>query len=63
VDRALAAGEPVGVIGYARPMRDLVRAAGEGHALAIDDRYFVIPGADKDRLRALGFRFFADRRP
>ena len=63
VDRALAAGEPVGVIGYARPMRDLVRAAGEGNALAIDDRYFVILGADKDRLRALGFRFFADRRP
>jgi hypothetical protein len=61
VDRALAAGEPVGVVGYARPMRDLVRAAGESDALAIDDRYFVVLGTDKDRLRALGFRFFSDR--
>lgn len=60
-DRALAAGEPVAIVGYAAPMRDLVRAAPEGQALSIDDRYFVVLGADKARLTDLGFRFFADR--
>jgi hypothetical protein len=42
-------------------MRDLVRAAGEGHAISVDDRYFVYPGADKAVLSDLGFRFLADR--
>jgi hypothetical protein len=61
VDRALAAGEPVALVGYAAPMRDLVRAAGESQAISIDDRYFVHLGADKALLSGLGFRFFADR--
>jgi hypothetical protein len=61
VDRALAAGEPVAVVGYATPMRDLVRAAAPDEAISIDDRYFVYLGADKAKLTDLGFRFFADR--
>ena len=61
VDRALAAGEPVALIGYATPMRDLVRSANESIARSIDDRYFVHLGADKALLTSLGFRFFADR--
>jgi hypothetical protein len=63
VDRALAAGEAVAVMGYARPMRDVVQSAGDHDALAIDDRYFVRLGADKDLLSSLGLRFLADRRP
>lgn len=61
VDRAFSAGEPVALVGYATPMRDLVRSATEGRALAIDDRYFVLLGPDRARLTDLGFRFFADR--
>jgi hypothetical protein len=61
VDRALAAGEPVAIVGYANPVRDLVHGAPEGRGLAIDDRYFVYRGADKAGLTHLGFRFFADR--
>jgi hypothetical protein len=58
VDRALEAGEPVAVVGYARPMRDLlIKRAGSHDALAIDDRYFVYLGPDKDLLTSLGFRF------
>lgn len=63
VDRALEAGEPVAVVGYARPMREIVRAAGEHEAVAIDDRYFVLLRADRDRLTSLGFRFNLDHRP
>jgi hypothetical protein len=63
VDRALAAGEPVAVIGYARPMRDLVQSSGDHDALAIDDRYFVYLGADRDLLTSLGFRFAEPQRP
>ena len=62
VDQALAAGEPVGLVGYEQPMRDFVRAARGSDAVAIDDRYFVLLGADKNRLHALGFRFLGDRR-
>lgn len=61
VDRALAVGEPVGLVGYEQPMRDFMRTARGSDAVAIDDRYFVLLGADKDRLRALGFRFLEDR--
>lgn len=61
VDRALAAGEPVALVGYATPVREIVRTAPDGTAIAVDDRYFVALGSDKDRLNGLGFRFFADR--
>lgn len=61
VDRALAAGEPVALVGYATPMRELVRSAPSDTAIAVDDRYFVSLGPDKDLLSGLGFRFFADR--
>jgi hypothetical protein len=62
VDRALAAGEPVAVVGYARPMRDLVQSARGHDALAIDDRYFVYLGPDRDLLASLGFRFAEEQR-
>jgi hypothetical protein len=57
VDRALAAGEPVAVVGYARPMREVVKVAGDHEAIAIDDRYFVYLGPDETLLTSLGFRF------
>jgi hypothetical protein len=63
VDRALAAGEPVAVVGYAPPMRELVKAAGDREAFAIDDRYFVYLGPDEAVLTGLGFHLAAGSRP
>jgi hypothetical protein len=61
VDRALEAGEPVAVVGYARARRNLERLVDPAAVITIGDRYYVYLGPGADLLRTLGFRFLADR--
>jgi hypothetical protein len=71
VDRALANGEPVAVVGYTHTSGapgcwDVpICTGGLEHLVAnpesiftVDDKYFVYVGADRDLLKRLGFRFW-----
>jgi len=71
VDRALANGEPVAVVGYTHTSGapgcwdvpictgGLERMVANPESIfTVDDKYFVYVGADRDLLKTLGFRFW-----
>jgi hypothetical protein len=71
VDRALANGEPVAVVGYTNPSGapgcwdvpictgGIERMVANPESIfTVDGKYFVYVGADRDLLKKLGFRFW-----
>jgi hypothetical protein len=58
VNEALAAGEPVAIVGYAGATLGLEKMVPDPESIRIfDDRYFVYLGAGKELLTRLGFEF------
>jgi hypothetical protein len=57
IDQALAAGEPVAIVGYAGYTYGLERLVRDPGAIVdIDGKYFVYIGADRALLERAGFR-------